>query len=339
MQGLELTSDGIDPDNANAPITGGIVIEGILNPQNYPVNPGDVSWQGLSGLAQGGQPSFAQIASGGGITWAGGASSSYTTGAVMPTVTADVALISWDRFSTGYNNFYFLRFGANGWEESNINVGDEINTSGNNYFPAGTTVLSVSTFPNFVEVVFSQNPSSGSSYGASQRFGKGGDQVNSAQQFFLKSVWDATGAKAGTLIGDSGGAPTDQNDIKIPAGSYVSQVQGPLLFGNQSGSGIEYYRVIFNNSFSGTTSPGDLINFTFEQPAYAQPGETVFSFIAQPGERSTLDLGLLKELTNTTLGGRGTFPNGPDVLAVNIYKTEGATTTANIIVKWGEAQA
>ena len=48
---------------------------------------------------------------------------------------------------------------------------------------------------------------------------------------------------------------------------------------------------------------------------------------------------LLKELTNTTLGGRGTFPNGPDVLAINIYKTTGAATNSNIIIKWGEAQA
>jgi hypothetical protein len=52
-----------------------------------------------------------------------------------------------------------------------------------------------------------------------------------------------------------------------------------------------------------------------------------------------LDLGQLKELTNTTLGGRGTFPNGPDVLALNVYKTSGATVDANIIIKWGEAQA
>ena len=107
----------------------------------------------------------------------------------------------------------------------------------------------------------------------------------------------------------------------------------------QGGSGIEYYRVTFNNAFTGTVSPGDLFNFTFQQPPYAQPGETVFSFIAQPGERSTLDLALLKELTNTTLGGRGTFPNGPDVLAINVYKTVGTSTSANIIVKWGEAQA
>jgi hypothetical protein len=47
----------------------------------------------------------------------------------------------------------------------------------------------------------------------------------------------------------------------------------------------------------------------------------------------------LKELTNTTLGGRGTFPNGPDVLAINIYKTAGADVLTNIILRWGEAQA
>ena len=125
----------------------------------------------------------------------------------------------------------------------------------------------------------------------------------------------------------------------MPAGSYVSNVEGPLLFGDQGGSGIEYYRVSFNNTYNGTLQPTDLFNFKFQQPPYAQPGETVFSFIAQPGERSTLDLGLLKELTNTTLGGRGTFPNGPDVLALNVYKTSGTAVDANIIIKWGEAQA
>ena len=69
------------------------------------------------------------------------------------------------------------------------------------------------------------------------------------------------------------------------------------------------------------------------------PGETVFSFIAVPGERSTLELTELKEITNTPLGGRGTFPNGPDVLAINVYKISGAAINANILLKWGEAQA
>ena len=97
--------------------------------------------------------------------------------------------------------------------------------------------------------------------------------------------------------------------------------------------------MIFNQTSVTSLSAGNNVTFEFGEPAFAQPGETVFSFIAQPGERSTLDLSELKELTNTPLGGRGTFPNGPDVLAINIYKISGTAVDANIILKWGEAQA
>jgi hypothetical protein len=105
-------------------------------------------------------------------------------------------------------------------------------------------------------------------------------------------------------------------------------------------SDTAYYIVTFNNSYTGTLTAGtSQIEFEFSQPPFGQPGETVFSFIAQPGERSELDLQFLKELTNTPLGGRGTFPNGPDVLAINVFKVSGAATSANLILKWGEAQA
>ena len=103
---------------------------------------------------------------------------------------------------------------------------------------------------------------------------------------------------------------------------------------------VTYYEVQFNNAFTGTLSAGTgTVQFAFSQPPFAQPGETVFSFIATPGERSTVDFSELKELTNTTLGGRGTFPNGPDVLAINVYKVSGADANANLILRWGEAQA
>ena len=338
MQGLEITSDGVDTANSNAPITGGIVVEGILNPQNYPLNPGDIGWTGLSGLAQGGQPSFAQVASGGSVNWNSGDTATYSTGAVMAQVTTTAQLMPWWSFRTNRNYAYFTQ---DSWETANLSVGDQVNTGGANYFPQGTTIQTVvdQTIYGRYLVYFSSNSNSNSGNSATQTFQKGGDLNNSNFAFFTKAVWDATGARNGTEIGDASGDPTNQGDITMPAGSYVSNVEGPLLFGDQGGSGIEYYRVSFNNTYNGTLQPTDLFNFKFQQPPYAQPGETVFSFIAQPGERSTLDLGLLKELTNTTLGGRGTFPNGPDVLALNVYKTSGTAVDANIIIKWGEAQA
>lgn len=334
MQGLELTSDGVDPDNANAPITGGIVVEGILNPQNYPLNPSDIGWSGLAGLAQGGQPSFAQVASGGSVNWNSGDSATYSTGAVLTPVTTTAQLMPWWSFRTNRNYGYFEQ---SSWEAANLRVGDRIDTSSNNFFPAGTTIQQIidQTIYGRYLVYFTQRPSSNSANGATQRFGLGGDVLNASYALFEKSVWEATGAKSGTELGDSSGDPTNQSDIEFPAGTAISYVEGPFNFG----ASTEYYRVNFNNSYVGTVSAGDIFNFTFQQPPYAQPGETVFSFIAQPGERSTLDLALLKELTNTTLGGRGTFPNGPDVLAINIYKTSGTATTANLIIKWGEAQA
>ena len=64
--GVNLTWAGVTPNN-----NGGIVIEGVLNPINYPTDPTKITWTGLSGQAAGGQPSFAQIASGGSVSWGG----------------------------------------------------------------------------------------------------------------------------------------------------------------------------------------------------------------------------------------------------------------------------
>ena len=145
--------------------------------------------------------------------------------------------------------------------------------------------------------------------------------------FLSKSSFDTTGAKVGTNV-SSGGTVT------VPANTLINTISLDEF------NGTQYYTVTFNNNFNGELVQGSgTVQFEFVQPPFAQPGETVFSFIANPGERSTLNLGELKELTNTPLGGRGTYPNGPDVLGINVYKVSGASTTANIILRWGEAQA
>ena len=99
LMGLEVTSESG---------TGGIVIEGVLNPQNYPLNPADVGWSGLSGVAQGGQPSFAQIASGGGVTWTDGTGA---TTANMTSVGAVTAVLDSGNYSS-YNGSSFIYVSA-----------------------------------------------------------------------------------------------------------------------------------------------------------------------------------------------------------------------------------
>jgi hypothetical protein len=72
---------------------------------------------------------------------------------------------------------------------------------------------------------------------------------------------------------------------------------------------------------------------------YANPGETIFSFVSSPSSKDSLDLTQLKELSNTPIGGRSTFPNGPDTLFINVYITQGTPVLANLVLRWGEAQA
>ena len=59
-----------------------------MNPQNYPIDPADIGWGDLKGPAQGGQPSFAQIAAGGSVNWNGGASQTTATANTQAQMTA-----------------------------------------------------------------------------------------------------------------------------------------------------------------------------------------------------------------------------------------------------------
>lgn len=75
---------------------------------------------------------------------------------------------------------------------------------------------------------------------------------------------------------------------------------------------------------------------------FALPGEQVFAFAGPSvtsgavGER--LDLGQLKELTGAPLGGDFKYPDGSDVLAINVRLTAG-TGAGHVLLRWSEAQA
>jgi hypothetical protein len=95
--------------------------------------------------------------------------------------------------------------------------------------------------------------------------------------------------------------------------------------------------VTVNNSIANPITTGSIVQLS--RNTYAVPGETIFSFLNSPNGTDKLDLDQLKELTNTPIGGRGTFPNGPDVLMINVYLTQGSPINSNLVLRWGEAQA
>jgi len=328
LTGIEITADSG---------TGGIVVEGVLNPQNYPNDPGLINWAGLQSAAQGGQPSFAQIAPGGSVTWSGGATQTTTpvTTVSFPTgnITARYAF-SPGSIRNGINWFYITLADYNSYVSQGLAVGNVVSGTG---IPSNTTITSIFNYGTITPVGGSggtgvyyriemsasatQNTAADLVLTVTRRYAV----ANTSTIFFQKAGWESAGAKTGTEV----------SDALFPANSFVSSATLTSYFGTQ------FYLVTFSQTSTSTSiTPGTTtITFKFGQPPFALPGETIFSFIASPGTNSSLDLTELKELTNTTLGGRGSYPNGPDVLAVNVYKAAGAAVACNLVIRWSEAQA
>ena len=313
LDGVEITTDV-----PAAGVNGQLVVQGVLNPQNYPIDPADIGWGDLKGPAQGGQPSFAQIAAGGSVNWNGGASQTTQTADTIAQMTATAN--HWFNLGGNRNYAYFLEAQ---WEGKGLRVGMSV-TSGQ--FPSGTVVTQIIDYNSYYFVRFS-NRHTGISSGQAVDFALGGDLTGTNFLYMDQTTWEASNAVSGTEV--------DTGYASFPPGTTVASVDPLDTFGASN-----FYRVTFTQTSTGTITAGSSVTFVFGQPPYAQPGETIFSFIAVPGERATLNLGAIKALTNTTLGGRGTFPNGPDVLAINVYRTAGTGgVPATVTLRWSEAQA
>tara|TARA_B100001057_G_scaffold372893_1_gene377278 strand:+ start:41676 stop:48338 length:6663 start_codon:yes stop_codon:yes gene_type:complete len=328
LDGLEVTSE----PNASGQ-KGGIVIEGVLNPQNYPVNPNDIGWEGISGLASGGQPSFAQIAAGGSVNWNGGATQTTASAVVQADIDSGFNYTRTsqynDRYSPitiDYSPIQTIGTPLIGAYIESQNPTNAFNA--NQYVISGVGPLEGNGFRYRIFYTGPNGTNRASNLSTTSTTLKFIYKTYTGftnKLLFTKASWEASGAGQGTEVASS--------DLNWPAGTFVQSVS------SLTHCGTEFYEVTFNQTSVATISAGDSVTFLFGNPPYAQPGETIFSFIAQPGERATLNLAEIKELTNTTLGGRGTFPNGPDVLAINVYKTAGTAVDANIILRWSEAQA
>jgi hypothetical protein len=215
----------------------GIVVEGILNPSNYPTNPANITWRSLNNPAFGSQPSFTQIATGNDVTW---------------------------------SNTFIVTFNA-------------------------TTNNGAKNRTNFLDFPRA-------------------DVIN-------------------VRIGQEISSATAGIQALIPGGTTVTGISGDFNVGP-----VVTRRIFFNRNFLGNIP--DSTGMTFSSNVqYAAPGETIFSFVGLPNNQNSLNLTDLKEITNTTIGGRGMFPDGPDVLAINVFLTNGTPQDVSLVLRWAEAQA
>lgn len=436
---LQSIAVSVDATTSN----GAIIVEGVLNPRNYPSNPANILWNGLATQGAGGQPSFAQIALGGSINWGGTpltTSTATVNGAVQLNVTArsfgvtdqvvaaeanPVGYQSYNRaFELGRTYFVISNSAYDSLTNTPLRIGDQLFAS---YTFGGTvTVLNGQTITgitrgvngsNWTRIDMSSGPLANSptntdlnvtfrssaaaqfynafsttrntfamldtevtssnitigdtiiqgSYLPGNRsvgnitrtaFRVGGNNYSIITMnanagatspfnnnitttiqipqtagtysltnyvFFTQASWNSSTAGVGTRV--------SPGFTSFPAGTSVSAVSTRTL------GTTTVVRVTFTQTTNTNISAGGTVTFEFGDVQYAQPGEQVFAFVANPGNTVDLSLDKLKELTTTALGGRGTFPNGPDVLAINILKVAGTATNSSIILRWSEAQA
>ena len=176
----------------------------------------------------------------------------------------------------------------------------------------------------------------------------------------LNSTAIPTGQPSFTQIANGSSITFDNGNSLTTStpGASISATVIPVLSTTGIAVGDDIFSPTVTNAFAGNTKIVSFIpntSVTISAPlitalsasaqilitrsTYALPGETVFSFIAGQSTRDGLDLSALKELTNTPIGGSGTFPNGPDTLFINVYLTQGSPILSNLIIRWGEAQA
>jgi hypothetical protein len=244
-------------------------------------------------------------------------------------VTNIIATTYANAFSTGRQDFLVRNTDAN---SAGFLLGDTLTSA--NVTTARTIQNIISTFArvsgiNYTRVVMSAaaNSTSSANSDVSTTFTAAGTAASYTGNFlfFTNATFNSSGATTGTRVATS--------VTSFPAGTAITAVAERVL------GGVTVRRVTFTQSAISSIAAAATITFQFGDPNNALPGEQVFSFITNPGNTVDLDLSQLKELTTTAIGGRGTFPNGPDVLAINVIKTGGTACPVSVVLRWGEAQA
>ena len=122
-----------------------------------------------------------------------------------------------------------------------------------------------------------------------------------------------------------------------PGAVIVEGVLNPRNYTSATWSGLSAETVGGQPSFAQVAT-----TVTWSTGTSALPGEQVFAFagpsVAAGAVGERLDLSELKELTGAPLGGDYKYPDGPDILAINVRLTSG-TGTGHILLRWSEAQA
>lgn len=163
--------------------------------------------------------------------------------------------------------------------------------------------------------------------------------LNRAQLLLQEIDITVGNVRVAVAAGDSPGIARSQ--LGANAQILVQGIINPSNY-NENSTWVPLNNLSFGNQPSFTQIA---VSPSFTSNTCALAGEKIFEFQTSPGQLNQLDLSNIKELTQSAVGGRGTFPNGSDSLYINMavspVNDSGDRIVGNVSVtlRWNEAQA
>ena len=169
------------------------------------------------------------------------------------------------------------------------------------------------------------------------------DLVNRAQLILQNMTVNFSGANIGTTTGARYLVEGILNPNNVSTTSTVFQYlfNSPYnATANPSGAVQPSYTQVAYGNISGVPNQTGQLSFTAN--TYAQGGERLFAIPVNFTNSGQLDLSQVKQIGNSGIPGYNIFPDGPELLCVNItalVPTPGIAVTGEVQIQWNESQA
>ena len=170
------------------------------------------------------------------------------------------------------------------------------------------------------------------------------DLVNRAQLILNTMLVNFSGANIGTTTGARYLVEgiLNPNNVSTTATTWSYLFNSPYTTRDNPSGAIQpsYTQVAFGN-ITGAVNQTGAISFTSN--TYARGGERLFAIPVNYTNSGQLDLSQVKQLGNSGIPGYNIYPDGPELLCINITAVvptqPGVNATGEIQIQWTESQA
>jgi hypothetical protein len=170
------------------------------------------------------------------------------------------------------------------------------------------------------------------------------DLVNRAQLILNTMLVNFSGANIGTTTGARYLVEgiLNPNNVSTTATTWSYLFNSPYATRDNPSGAIQpsYTQVAFGN-ITGAANQTGAISFTSN--TYARGGERLFAIPVNYTNSGQLDLSMVKQLGNSGIPGYNIYPDGPELLCLNITAlvptAVGVNATGEIQIQWTESQA